>query len=121
MRYARLYADDSGESHFDDVEIDFDLTDYVQMAAPLELSETFPAAQLGFMRAPAGWASDFHVANTRMIFVVLDGEWEVNASDGESRRFASQAVLLIEDTRGKGHSSRVVSDTPSTAVMAQLT
>ena len=45
MRYARLFADDNGESHFDDIEIEFTATDYVQSAAPLDFSATFPASQ----------------------------------------------------------------------------
>jgi len=121
MRYTRLFADDSGESHFEDIEIDFTATDYVQSAAPLDFSATLPAAQVAFMRAPAGWASDFHVSSARNMFVVLNGEWEVTASDGESRRFAVGSALLVEDTTGKGHSSRVVSKTESVAVVVPLT
>ena len=121
MRYARLFADDSGESHFDDVEIQFTATDYVQAAAPLDFSATLPAFEVAFMRAPVGWASDFHVSSARNMFVVLTGEWEVTASDGESCRFAVGSALLVEDTTGKGHSSRVVSDTDSVAVVVALT
>ena len=121
MRYARLYDDDSGESHFDDIEIQFTATDYVRSAEPLDLSHMLPANEIGFMRAPAGWASDLHVSSARNIFVVLSGEWEVTASDGESRRFAVGSVLLVEDTSGKGHSSRVMSNTEAVAVVVQLT
>lgn len=120
MRYARLFADNRGESHFDDVEIDFNATDYVQSAPPLDLSAMLPASQVAFMRAPAGWTSDFHVSSARNFFVVLSGEWEVTASDGESRRFAVGSALLVEDTTGKGHSSRVVSEIDSLAAMVQL-
>jgi len=120
MRYARLFADDSGESHFDDIEIEFTATDYVQSAAPLDLSATFPASQVAFMRAPAGWASEFHVSSARNMFVVLSGEWEVTASDGESRHFAVGSALLVEDTTGAGHSSRVISETAALAAMVEL-
>lgn len=121
MRYTRLFADARGESHFEGIEIDFTATDYVQSAAPLDFSATLQASQFAFMRAAAGWASDFHVSSARNMFVVLNGEWEVTASDGESRRFAVGNVLLVEDTTGKGHSSRVVSKTESVAVVVQLT
>jgi hypothetical protein len=121
MRYARLFADDSGESHFDDIEIEFTATDYVESAAPLDFSATLPGSHVAFMRAPAAWASDFHVSSARNMFVVLSGEWEVTASDGESRRFAAGSALLVEDTTGTGHSSRVVSDTESVAVVVPLT
>ena len=121
MRYARLFADENGESHFDDIEIEFRATDYVQSAAPLDFSATLPATQVAFMRAPAGWASDLHLSSARNMFVVLSGEWDVTASDGESRRFAVGSALIVEDTMGTGHSSRVVSDTGSVAVVVQLT
>lgn len=121
MRYVRLFADETGESHFDDIEIEFTSIDYVQSAAPLDFSATLPASHVAFMRAPAGWASDFHVSSARNLFVVLSGEWEVTASDGESRRFAVGSALLVEDTTGKGHSSRVVSNAESGAVVVQLT
>jgi hypothetical protein len=118
--YIRLYADDHGESHFEDVEIDLSLTDYAPPAPPLELSAMGLAAQFGFMRAPAEWSSDWHPSSARNLFFVLSGEWEVTASDGESRRFGVGTVLLVEDTTGKGHSSRVVSETESVAAMVQL-
>ena len=121
MRYVRLFADDSGESHFEDIEIQFTATDYVQLAAPLDFSHMLPASHVAFMRAPAGWASDFHVSSARNMFVVLTGEWEVTASDGEARRFGVGRALLIEDTTGTGHSSRVLSKTASVAVVVQLT
>jgi hypothetical protein len=73
------------------------------------------------MNAPAGWSSDWHVSLTRTLFFVVSGEWEVSASDGEIRRFAVGSILLIEDIKGQGHSSRVVSETDSLAAMVELT
>jgi len=72
------------------------------------------------MNAPTVWSSEWHPTSVRNIFFVLTGEWEVVASDGESRRFGPGSVLLVEDTTGKGHSSRVVSETDSLAAMVQL-
>lgn len=54
------------------------------------------------------------------MFVVLSGVWEVTASDGESRHFAVGSALLVEGTTGTGHSSRIVSDTESVAVVVPL-
>lgn len=120
MRYPRLYTGTNGESHFEDIEIDLPLTEYAPPAPPLRLSSFTPATQFGFMNAPAGWSSDWHPTSKRNIFFVLSGEWEVTASDGESRRFPAGSVLLVEDTTGKGHSSRVVGETDSLAAMVQL-
>jgi hypothetical protein len=54
------------------------------------------------------------------MFFVLTGEWELTASDGESRRFSGGSALLVEDTTGKGHSSRVTSKEDSLSVMVEL-
>ena len=120
ITYTRLYSDAQGESHFEDVGVDLTLTDYAPPAPPLGLSSFKPATQFGFMNAPAGWSSDWHPTTARNIFFVLSGEWEVVASDGEARRFGAGSVLLVQDTTGKGHSSRVVSETDSLAAMVQL-
>jgi hypothetical protein len=118
MRYIRLFADAAGESHFADIEVEFADSDYTQSAPPLGLSTLYPATQFGFMNAPAGWQSDWHPSSARNFFVVINGEWEVTASDGETRRFGPQSLLLVEDTTGKGHKSRVISD--AIAAMVEL-
>ena len=120
MKMTRLVSTSDYESHFEEVEFDFALTDYAPDAPPLGLSETSAATQIRFMNAPAGWSSDWHPSSARNLFVVLSGEWEVTASDGETRRFGVGSVLLVEDTSGKGHKSRVVSGVDSIAVMVEL-
>ena len=72
------------------------------------------------MNGPAGWTSDWHPTSARSIFFVLSGDSEVTAGDGETRRFPAGSVLLVEDTTGKGHSSRVASKNDSLAAMVQL-
>jgi hypothetical protein len=116
----RLYPDADGESHFEDTNIELDLANYITTGPPLYLSNSFPASSLSYFGAPAGWQSDWHASTSRSLFVVISGTWEVNASDGEIRTFAKGSVLLVEDTTGKGHSSRVISAEESLAVMIQL-
>ena len=118
--YVKLYSDASGESHFEDVEIDLASTDYTPSAPPLFLSDISAATQFRFMQAPAGWTSDWHTSSARTMFFVMSGEWEVTASDGESRRFPAGSALLVEDTTGKGHASCVTSEEGSLAVMVEL-
>ena len=118
MKYIRLFADDAGASHFADVQITFTDNDYTPSAPPLGLSPMSIATQFGFMSAPANWESDWHPSSARNFFIVTSGEWEVTASDGETRRFGPHSLLLVEDTTGKGHKSRVVSD--STAAIIEL-
>lgn len=120
ITFARLYADDKGESHFADVEEELILSDFAPSAAALHLSAFIPASQTGFLGAPAGWIGAWHTSPSRNLFVVLSGEWEVTASDGESRRFGPRSVLLVEDTTGKGHASRVIGAEDSLALLVRL-
>ena len=119
-RYTRLYVDPAGESHFEDVDTELTLIDFAAAAPPLYLSALAPAAQFAFFGAPGGWRADWHPSASRNLFVVISGEWEITASDIESRRFGSGSILLVEDITGRGHASRVCSDEDSLAVLVQL-
>ncbi len=119
-RYTRLFADSDGESHFEEIEAELSPADFAPPSPPLNVSEITLAAHFAFMGAPAGWQSDWHVSSARNMFVVISGGWEIEASDGSVRRFGPHAVVLVEDTRGKGHRSRVIGPTDSQTLVIQL-
>jgi hypothetical protein len=52
--------------------------------------------------------------------IYLSGVIEGETSDGAVRRFGPGSVSLLEDTTGKGHRSRVISDEGATTVVVQL-
>jgi len=118
--FTRLYSDWTGESHFDDVQVHFAAVEYTDAGPPLNLSTITNAKSVRFMEAPAGWTSDWHTSPGRTLFVVFSGEWEVMVSDGEARRFAIGSVILVENTSGAGHSSRITSVDGSLAAMIEL-
>jgi hypothetical protein len=120
FRYIRLFADDSGESHFEELDATLHPVDFSPPAPPLHLSELFNAKSFAFFGAPAGWVSDWHVSQARNIFVVISGAWEIETSDGEVRQFSPNQTLLVEDTTGKGHRSRVLGEVESLAFLVQL-
>lgn len=120
MRYTRVFADDAGESHLEDVEVELETTDFAPPAPPLDLSDFFPAARIGFLRAPVGWEGDWHPAPCRQLTIYLAGKIEGETSDGEVRRFAPGSVVLAEDTWGKGHRSRVIGDEDVVLAVVQL-
>jgi quercetin dioxygenase-like cupin family protein len=68
------------------------------------------ARQVSFLREDAGWYGEQHRAPAPSLYFVLEGELEFETSDGESRRLAAGSVLRTDDTTGKGHATRVVSD-----------
>ena len=120
MKYTRLYSDDAGESHFEDVHVELRLTDFAPPAPAVYLSAFTPTAQFGFLAAPSGLFGDWHPAPRRQFLLYLSGEIEAVARDGEVRRFGPGSVTLVEDTTGKGHRSRVVSSSEVVLAVVQL-
>ncbi len=101
MKYTRIYADASGESHFEDVEVEMKTAPYNTGA----ISEMFAARGVMFRVSP-GYFVDWHHAPRRQFVVNVTGTLEVTVSDGATRRFGPGTVLLAEDLTGKGHTSR---------------
>ncbi len=120
MKYVRCYADEAGESHFEDVEVNLTLMDFASPAPPLALSPFVTATQVGFLSAPSGWYGDWHPSPRRQFLIFLSGKSKIAVSDGEIRQFASGSVLLLEDTSGKGHISVAISKEPVVHVVVQL-
>jgi hypothetical protein len=120
MKYTRVYADANGESHFEDVPMEFKSVDFAPPAPPLNLTEFSPATQYALLRAPVGWFGDWHPAPSRQVHFYLSGEVEAEVSDGEVRRFGPGSVILVEDTTGRGHTSRAVGTTDVLLAIVQL-
>ena len=107
--YVRIYTDDSGESHLEDLDISLAPVDFAPPAEPLNIAQFLPAKQSLWVGFPAGWSGEAqHPSPQRQIFVVLQGEFEITASDGAIHGFGTGGVLLMEDTWGKGHSTRKI-------------
>jgi quercetin dioxygenase-like cupin family protein len=101
FEYTRLFADEQGESRFEEIKIN--LTE----SGPIGyLSETYQVKELQFRVNDAGYDWDFHNAPGRQFIILLDGEIEITSSLGDSRTFRGGDVILVEDTVGKGHKTR---------------
>jgi hypothetical protein len=115
MRIHRLYADAQGESHFETVDVA--LTEANQAG---QLSPRLPATGVIFREVSAEYDLDWHTAPRRQYIVNLEGGVEITASDGETRRIGAGEVLLVEDTRGKGHRSRALDGKPRRGLLITL-
>jgi hypothetical protein len=103
MKIHRLYVDAKGESHFQDVEIE-----YVETTKAGRLSARLPATGIIFREVQPDYDLDWHPAPRRQYIINLDAGVQITASDGESRRIGAGEVLLVEDTWGKGHLSKAI-------------
>jgi hypothetical protein len=107
MRYVRLYAGLDGESHFEDTDVALVAVEFIPGRPRVDLSPPSSATATAFIRLPAGWDSGGRYNPPRRnFFVTLSGELEIEASDGQVRHLGPGAVLLAEDTSGKGHITR---------------
>lgn len=120
MQILRIHADQDGESHFEDIEIDLSPADFAPPAPPLNVSSPVVTAQAMFVQLPPGWFGDWHPAPRRQYWVGLAGAVEATASDGETRRIGPGGVILLEDLSGKGHMTRVVDGQVVQAMVVQL-
>lgn len=120
MQYTRIFSDQAGETHFASADIAMRLTPFAPPAAPMATAPFTPTTRITFLAPAAGWYGEPHPTPARQFFLCLAGEWEVTVSDGEARRFGPGSVILLEDTSGKGHATRIISDADGLGAMVQL-
>ncbi len=115
MKICRIYATSDGESHFEDQEIPLHAKGMTG-----SLSERIQTSHINFRENPSDYNHDWHTAPSRLYVVMLDGEVEVEVSDGQKRRFSGGDILLAEDTFGKGHRTRNLTNTQRRSIFISL-
>ncbi len=90
----RIYTGADGQSHAEQIEL-----------APATVLNT---TSVQFNRAPAGRFSDWHVGPRRQFVITLSGRGEVELAGGKKITMQPGHINLVEDTTGKGHTTRVV-------------
>jgi hypothetical protein len=106
--YSRLFADNTGVSHIEDLNIGLLPGFSAPPAEPLQVAKFVMTSQCSWVGGTPDWKGDVaHPSPGRVLFVILQGETEVTTGDGAIRRFGPGSVILLEDTWGGGHSSRV--------------
>lgn len=104
MNATRIHADAEGATRFSDIEIP--LQDSGEIG---RLSGDLPAQAIVFRETDASYDFDWHPAPRKQWIVLLDGLIEIETGDGEIRQFGGGEILLVEDTEGRGHRTRQLS------------
>ena len=111
----RVYSDKDGESHFENVEID------LRSAGEIgRLSDNYSAENIVFRENDSDYYYDWHTAPQRQYIILLDGEIELEVSDGEKRFFKGGDVILVEDIIGKGHRTKSISNNPRRSIFVTI-
>ena len=109
-QYSRLFADANGASRILDVEEQLTVGFAAPPAEPLDIAPFLAPESTFWLGAPTDWKGDAkHPAPRRALFVTVRGEYQVTTSDGLARRFPAGSVLIVEDTTGEGHSTKITS------------
>ncbi|HLZ94189.1 MAG TPA: hypothetical protein VKT20_02535 [Candidatus Dormibacteraeota bacterium] len=97
-----MFADEKGESHFEDRDVPLEKVGYGRASREL------PATSVIFRETDTGDTVDFHNPPRRQFIIFLRGVAELEASDGSTRRLGAGDVLLADDTTGRGHRLREI-------------
>ena len=107
VSYVRIFADAAGESHLEQLEMPLCARMFAPPAAPLEVSDPETASTFRMLRLAADWRGGWHPTPVRQWFFFLAGTASIETSDGAVHAASAGSIVLLEDTTGKGHDTRV--------------
>ena len=119
--YLRIFSDPEGCSHFETQTINLESKDYAPPASPLFTSALGPATNIVFLELPAGWYGDWHPTPVRQWLILMTGECEIEVGDGARCRRKAGEVVMLDDTTGKGHRTKVLGNIPVRIAAVHLT
>ncbi len=102
MKTFRLYTGNDGQSHIEPIDLE---------RTP-SWTKGLATTQIAFRESPAGNFIDWHPAPRRQFVIILSGQLEIGLGDGSKHLFGPGDARLVEDTTGKGHTTRVHGGAP---------
>jgi hypothetical protein len=104
VHYLRIWTDDDGVSHLDDVTLPEQLAPAEAGVAPLVVSDPIGVDRVHFVTVRAGdQAPDWHTGPRRQLVTFLTGSVTIETSDGDRRDLPAGSTVLVEDLVGPGH------------------
>ena len=108
LRYSVVFSDSSDVTHFRDEEIPWETQQLSYSRQTTLITPFLDAEKIGFLRLPRGFDSDWHPAPGKRFVMVLSGVGEIEVGDGQHRKVAPGSVVLVTDTKGRGHRTKVL-------------
>jgi hypothetical protein len=121
MRFPKVTCDGGGGSRFEELDVPQTAIPNAENVPPLLVSEALAASAVVFVTLPADVRQiEPHPAPRRQLVVVLNGEFEIETTDGEKRSLAPGMIALVEDIDGRGHRTSVRGAGPATFLAIPL-
>jgi quercetin dioxygenase-like cupin family protein len=98
----RLYTGADNQTHAEQVELKF------MPGTTSEVSKMMQVASAELHRGAAGSVEDWHRAPRRQYVITLSGRGELEVAEGKKIPVGPGNILLVEDTAGKGHITKVI-------------
>lgn len=118
MRYTRLAPGADGLTHFDDGQLKLAAADTGPPGLPLPEEVVLAVQRLRLARYPAAWVAEEGPVAVAQLWLVLAGVLDIEATDGEVRRFGPGSVLHIAS--GAVYRARAVGLSPVVMATAAL-
>ena len=108
LRYAVIYSDPEGRTHFRDEFFPWEKVQVSVSKTPVMQTPYVDAQKLGFLTMPRGSSSEWHPAPGKRFVIVVSGLMELEVGSGERRKVGPGDVVLVTDVQGRGHITRVL-------------
>jgi quercetin dioxygenase-like cupin family protein len=106
----RLYTGSDGESH----------VERIDLARTPDWTKGLGTTQISFREDLVGRYLDWHPAPRRQFVIILSGQLEIGLGDGSKHIFGPGDARLVEDTTGRGHTTRVHGSAPCVTATVPL-
>jgi hypothetical protein len=108
VRFPKVTDDGSGGTRFEEVDVPQNEIAHAQNVPPLLVSKPIAAGGAVFVTMPVEVREiEPHPAPRRQFVVVLDGEFEIETTDGEKRSLTPGMIALMDDVETRGHTTTV--------------
>ena len=103
MGMFRLYTGPDGQSRIEAIDL----------SRSPSWTNGLATTQIAFREDPVGRYLDWHPAPRRQFVIILSGQLEIGLGDGSKHLFGPGDARLVEDTTGRGHTTRVQATSPA--------
>ena len=114
--YVRIFSDKDGTSHFEDGMFPVHV---IKLGSGEEarIHNVAVEGNASMLMLEPGAFEDWHPSPASQLMIIIQGEAEVGASDGELRYLTPGTIFVMDDNVGKGHTTRTIGEVPHIGMM----